>query len=51
MKYNLKQSKPFSSFDSVVLRFGNTATRLRNIAKPGKKNTGFVILACSINTD
>lgn len=37
MKYDLKQSKSFSSFDSIDLRFGNTGTALRNIAKPGRK--------------
>jgi len=44
MKYDLKQSKPFSSFDSIVLRFGNTGTGLRNIAKPGKKK--YIYLLC-----
>lgn len=37
MKYDLKQSKPFSSFDPIILRFGNTGTGLRHIAKPEKE--------------
>lgn len=43
MKYDLKQSKPFSSFDSIDLRFGNTGTALRNIAKPGRKKNSLAL--------